>query len=122
MNQEARISPPQDEHPERRRSPRLSVELPARVVGDGWSRPARTVDISEDGVLLEGSDFPAGGRVRLEIELAELGWREMDARVVRRAGDDGGERLAACFARAATEGGRNAIREFFECRLGARAA
>ncbi|HWH13689.1 MAG TPA: PilZ domain-containing protein [Miltoncostaeaceae bacterium] len=111
---------------ERRRSPRMTVALPARVVGDGWSREVATVDLSEDGVLLSGADFPSATRVRLEIELAELGWRSLVADVVRREerGQGAGERLAATFARAATEGGRSAIREFFAARLedGARRA
>ena len=114
------------DHPEgahtgadRRRRPRLRVALPARVVGDGWTREVSTVDLSEDGVLVAGPDFPSGSRVRLEIELAELGWREVSADVVRREPREGEERLAACFARAATEGGRDAIRAFFAARLAA---
>lgn len=105
--------------PDRRRTPRMTVALPARVVGEGWSREVSTVDLSEDGVLVSGEDFPSATRVRLEIELAELGWRSLVADVVRHEEPGGGdERLAACFARAATEGGRSAIRAFFANRLG----
>lgn len=118
MHQQPRTAPAAPQQGERRRSPRVSVALPARVVGDGWSRSARTVDLSEDGVLLEGNDFPSGARVRLEIELAELGWSSVDADVVRHEDLDGDERLAARFARAATEGGRTAIQAFFAARLG----
>lgn len=119
MNQEPQVPSRSGPEPDRRRDPRLTVALPARVVGDGWTRPARTVDLSEGGVLLSGNDFPSASRVRLEIELAEAGWRTLDAEVVRREETSSGdERLAARFARAATEGGRSAIRAFFETRLG----
>lgn len=104
---------------DRRRSPRLSVALPARIVADGATVAVETVDISEDGVLLSGADFPPGEHVRLEIELAEAGWRSLDAEVVRREeAENGDDRLAARFARIATEGGRSAIQAFFETRLG----
>jgi len=112
------MTPASDDAPDRRRSPRMTVALPARVVGDGWSREVATVDLSEDGVLLSGDDFPSATRVRLEIELAELGWRSLVADVVRHEERSaGGEQLAASFARAATEGGRSAIRAFFANRL-----
>jgi hypothetical protein len=56
--------------------------------------------------------------VRLEIELAELGWHAIDAEVVRLEADgDGPETMAARFARIATDGGREAIRAFFDARL-----
>lgn len=108
---------------ERRSDPRLKMSLPARVVGDGWTREAETVDLSEGGVLLAGTDFPTGTRVRLEIELAEAGMHTLDAEVVRREEEGSGEeRLAARFARAATEGGRSGIQAFFEARLADRRA
>ncbi|MFN8110599.1 MAG: PilZ domain-containing protein [Thermoleophilia bacterium] len=113
-----------DNHdPERRVHPRMQVSLPARIAVDGVRMDADIVDISEGGALLAGHDLPSGSRVRLEIELAELGWHVLDAEVVRReeAGSPDGERLATRFARVATEGGRDAIRAFFETRMGASA-
>lgn len=108
---------------ERRRAERLAVALPARVVSEDGIHAAETVDISEDGVLLSAADFPPGTHVRLEIELAEAGWRSLDAEVVRREeAEHGDDRLAARFARIATEGGRDAIQAFFEARLGGPAA
>ena len=104
---------------ERREHPRLETKLEARVIADGRTVAAETLNISEGGILLAGADFPSSARVRLEIELAELGWHSIDAEVIRR-GDDatGAETLAARFARVATEGGRDAIQAFFEARLG----
>jgi hypothetical protein len=54
--------------------------------------------------------------VRIEIELAEMGWHALDAEVVRHDARERGA-LAARFAEAATGGGREAIRAFFETRL-----
>ena len=34
-------------------------------------------------VLLAGADFPSAAQVRIEIELAEIGWHSLDAEVVR---------------------------------------
>lgn len=102
---------------DRREHPRLRAELAARVSADGRTVAADTVNISEGGILLAGSDFPSAARVRVEIELAELGWHAMDAEVIRHEDVGDGERLAARFARAATEGGREAIRAFFAARL-----
>lgn len=116
------MTPTQDTDPstsDRRRSPRMSVALPARVVGADSTHAAETVDISEDGVLLSGADFPPGSQIRLEVELAEAGWHSLDAEVVRREeAANGDDRLAARFARIATEGGRGAIQAFFEARMG----
>lgn len=104
---------------ERREHPRLETRLDVRVTADGQTVEAESLNISEGGILLAGADFPSAARVRLEIELAELGWHAIDAEVIRR-GDDasGAETLAARFARIATEGGREAIQAFFEARLG----
>lgn len=104
---------------DRREHPRLEAELPARVSADGRTVDADTVNISEGGILLAGAAFPSAARVRVEIELAELGWHTLDAEVVRReVGDvDAGEQIAARFARVATEGGREAIRAFFASRM-----
>lgn len=107
---------------DRRIHERFDVELPVRVRPSGDQAAgevdAQSVNISEGGVLLAGSDFPTGSMVRLEIELAEMGWHSVDAEVIRRERHAaGGEALAANFASAATEGGREAIQEFFRARL-----
>ncbi len=104
---------------ERRAHPRVYADLAARVVGDdGMEVEARSVNISEGGVLLSGGDFPDTGRVRIEIELAELGWHSLEADVVRReSAGDGNDQLAARFAEVATGGGREAIRAFFDAHI-----
>jgi hypothetical protein len=105
---------------DRRVHERHPVALPVRVRGDesGAEVEARSVNISEGGVLLAGGHFPSGSVVRLEIELAEMGWHAIDAEVVRRdAAADGAQALAASFASVATAGGREAIRAFFATRL-----
>lgn len=103
-------------HDERRAHQREDVELAARIVIDGDAIDAHTVNLSESGILLAGADFPSSSQVRIEIELAEMGWHSLDADVVRMSeGEDG--TLAARFAEAATEGGRDAIRAFFKARL-----
>lgn len=103
---------------ERRAHPRVYAMLAARISGGGRTVEAESVNISEGGALVSGSDFPSGERVLIEIELAELGWHAIDADVVRReAGQGGDERLAARFAEIATEGGRDAIRAFFGAHL-----
>lgn len=107
---------------DRREFPRLDAELAARVSANGHTVAADTVNISEGGILLAGSDFPSAARVRVEIELAELGWHAMDAEILRHEDTRDGERMAARFARAATEGGREAIRAFFVKRLGGAAS
>ncbi len=108
-------------HTERRAHPRVYVGLAARVSAGGQQVDAVSVDISEGGVLLSGSDFPSADRVRIEIELAEMGWHAIEADVVRReTGDD--TRLAARFAEIATDGGREAIRAFFDAQLNRRGA
>lgn len=101
---------------DRRAHPRTDVELPARVVAGGDVVGAHSVNLSEGGVLLAGADFPSAGQVRIEIELAEMGWHSLDAEVVRLDDRPGGT-LAARFAEAATEGGRDAIRAFFAARV-----
>jgi hypothetical protein len=103
-------------HDERRVHRREDVELSARIVSDDETVEAQSVNLSEGGILLAGADFPSARTVRIEIELAEMGWHALDAEVVRR--DDGASgTLAARFAEAATEGGREAIRAFFASRL-----
>ena len=103
---------------ERRASPRLDVQLPARLqVGDDVI-DAQTIDISHDAVLIGGEDFPSAREVFIEIELAELGWQRLAADVVRRQDDeDEGVRMAATFADAATAGGRDAISAFLKRHL-----
>ena len=101
-------------HDDRRAFQREDVALPARVMIGEDRVEARSVNLSEGGILLAGTDFPSATQVRIEIELAEIGWHSLDADVVRL--DDGGT-LAARFAEVATEGGREAIRAFFASRL-----
>ncbi|MGI9539372.1 MAG: PilZ domain-containing protein [Miltoncostaeaceae bacterium] len=104
---------------ERRVHPRVYADLAARVVADdGTETEARSVNLSEGGVLLSGGDFPDGDTVRIEIELAELGWHSLEAEVIRRESTDGeDDRLAARFAQVATDGGREAIRAFFDAHI-----
>ncbi|HSI31645.1 MAG TPA: PilZ domain-containing protein [Miltoncostaeaceae bacterium] len=104
---------PQDE---RRAHARAAAELPARVIVDGAVVEAQSVNLSEGGVLLAGTDFPTARQVRIEIELAEIGWHALDAEVVRHD-ERAPSALAARFAEAATGGGREAIKAFFETRL-----
>jgi hypothetical protein len=101
---------------DRRAHPREPAALAARVIADGAVVEAQSVNLSEGGVLLAGTDFPTARQVRIEIELAEMGWHALDAEVVRRDARDTSA-LAARFAEAATGGGRDAIRAFFETRL-----
>ena len=101
-------------HDDRRAFQREDVALPARVLIGEDRVDARSVNLSEGGILLAGTDFPSASQVRIEIELAEIGWHSLDADVVRL---DGRDTLAARFAEAATEGGREAIRAFFASRL-----
>jgi PilZ domain len=101
---------------ERRAHPRASAELPARVIVGDAVVEAQSVNLSQGGVLLAGRDFPSSAQVRIEIELAEMGWHALDAEVVRHDARERGA-LAARFAEAATGGGREAIRAFFETRL-----
>jgi hypothetical protein len=103
---------------DRRAHRREDVRLPARVRSGGTVVEAHSVNLSEGGVLLAGADFPSASQVRIEIELAELGWQALDARVVRRFEGEP-PALAASFASAATEGGREAIRAFFRAHLSA---
>lgn len=101
-------------HDDRRAFQREDVALPARVMIGEDRVEARSVNLSEGGILLAGTDFPSATQVRIEIELAEIGWHSLDADVVRL---DDGDTLAARFAEVATEGGREAIRAFFASRL-----
>lgn len=106
-------------HDDRRAFQREDVELPARIIGGGETVEAQSINLSESGVLLAGADFPSAAQVRIEIELAEIGWHSLEAEVVR---VDDGRALAARFAEVATEGGREAIRAFFASRLSGSAA
>lgn len=108
----------ENSHDDRRAHRREDVELNARVVADDDVIEAQSINLSEGGILLAGSDFPSASQVRIEIELAELGWHTLEAEVIRLEDRPGGA-LAARFAEAATEGGRAAIRAFFTERLGA---
>ena len=107
----------QTDHDDRRVHRREDVELAARIVSGDETIDAQSINLSEGGILLAGADFPSANTVRIEIELAELGWHSLDAEVVRRGADGPSGTLAARFAEAATEGGRDAIRAFFSSRL-----
>ena len=104
------------DHDERRAHQRADVRLPARVRSGTTVVEAEAINLSEGGVLLAGAGFPSAAQVKIEIELAELGWQALDAQVVRVTGGDP-PALAASFAAAATEGGREAIRTFFRTHL-----
>jgi hypothetical protein len=110
------------DHDERRAHPRADVRLPARVRFGGNVVDAQAVNLSESGVLLEAddldlrADFPSAAQIRIEIELAELGWHALDAQVVR-VTEGASPTMAAAFASAATAGGREAIQAFFQAHL-----
>jgi hypothetical protein len=95
--------------PERRAHPRYPADLPARISDGDTTIEARTVDLSEGGVSLVPDEGLDARRLRIEIELAEMGWRELEAEVVR-TGPDG--RLAARFAHLAAGGDRDELRRF----------
>jgi len=104
---------------DRRAHPRHRVALPVRVSAGDETAAARSVDLSEGGILMTGVGLPAAARVRIDVELEDLGWHAFDATVVRRGRDgDGGTSLAASFAAVASEGGREAIRRFLRERVG----
>jgi len=105
-----------DQGPERRAFPRFAASMRARVSDqDGVTADAEVINISEGGVLINGEQLPRDGRVRIEIELDELGWQVIDAEVVRAAPSaDGPGQLAARFAGVAASGERGAIRAFLQ--------
>ncbi len=95
---------------ERRAHDRTDIELPVRVTSGGDVIDARTVNVSEGGLLIAGDDFPSAQQVRVEIELAELGWHQLDADVVRRGtGPDGRESTGGALRRGG--GGRRPRRD-----------
>ena len=96
---------------ERRAHPRVAAELAVRVTGEDGSSAGHTRNLSEDGVSLE-LDGAVGDvrRLRIEIELAEMGWHVVDAEGMRVERD--GSRLAARVAELAAAGEREAIRGF----------
>ena len=57
-------------HDDRRAFQREDVALPARVLIGEDRVDARSVNLSEGGILLAGTDFPSATQVRIEIELA----------------------------------------------------
>lgn len=99
-----------EELPERRAHPRVPVELPVRIRSEEGEAEGTTIDLSEGGVGLQADPaLIASRRLKIEIQLAELGWRELESELVR-TGPDG--RLAARFAAVATAGDREAVRSF----------
>lgn len=99
-----------------RSAPRVEVRLPARLRTDDAVLDVETVNISIDGLLVRGDNLGAEDTVDVEIDLHDMGWQRLPARVVRTS-DDGGH-LAARFADAASSGGREAIQAFLQRYLG----
>ncbi|MDH3225649.1 MAG: PilZ domain-containing protein [Thermoleophilia bacterium] len=101
---------------DRRAFPRFAASMRARVSDeDGVTADGEVINISEGGVLINGAQLPLDGRVRIELELDELGWQEINAEVVRAVPSaDGPGQLAARFAGVAASGERDAIRAFLQ--------
>ncbi|MCU0307823.1 MAG: PilZ domain-containing protein [Thermoleophilia bacterium] len=96
---------------ERRAHRRVQADLPVRVQGPDGPVEGHTVNLSEGGVSVDlGAASIDARRLRIEIELAELGWHALDAEQTR--SEDEGHRLSARFAEAAASGEREAIRGF----------
>lgn len=93
-----------------RAAPRIEVRLPARLRSGQSVVEVETINMSVDGVLVQGEELAGTDAVDLEIDLPEVGWRRLAAEVVRTSQD--GEQLAARFADAASSGDREAIGAF----------
>lgn len=77
---------------DRRKSPRATARVPARVQAAHVSIEGRTRDLSETGVLIsgDGSDLPLGKRVQLELQHPVTGRRiEVQGEVSRHLETDG---------------------------------
>lgn len=55
--------------PNRRRSSRVLVDLPARISAGGRVFSSRVRDLSLGGACVEGASLPAGSRVEIRIDL-----------------------------------------------------
>ncbi len=83
---------PLEQVADRRKSPRATVRLPARVQAMHVNLEGRTRDLSESGVLIsaDGSDLPLGKRVKLELEHPQTGSRiEVSGEVSRHLETEG---------------------------------
>lgn len=99
-----------------RASPRVDIRLPARLHTDHSVVDVETVNLSVDGLLVRGDNLDAATPHDIEIDLHDMGWQRIPARVVRTS--DGGEHLAAMFADAASSGKREAIQAFLKRYVG----
>jgi hypothetical protein len=88
--------------PDRRRHPRLVVDLPVRCTADGVSFPGRLKDICRDAALVEAHHAcPLDTRMVLALALPDGGTLEVAGRVIRLAPGDGDSRgMAVLFTEA----------------------
>ena len=86
---------------ERRRSPRVAVDVPVRLTLGRDSIPGRLRDICRDAALVEvHHDCPLGSDVSLMFELAEEdGPMQVAGQVIRLAPGDGDARAVAVLFR-----------------------
>jgi len=84
---------------ERRRHPRIPVDVPVRLTVDGESLLGRLKDICRDAALVESNRaFPLETTVVLAMELPGTGGPlEVSGRVIRLAGEDGVQAMAILF-------------------------
>lgn len=99
-----------------RSSPRVEINLPARLHSEDQVVDVETVNMSADGLLVKGDNLDEEAEYEIEINLPDVGWQRLEAEVVR-SYQDGGQ-LAARFAGAATSGRREVIRAFLDRYLG----
>ena len=91
---------------ERRKSPRVVVDVPARLTIGGETIEARVRDICRDAVLVEAArSFPLETEVTVETELPRISGKiRGTGRVIRHAaGNDGAEAMAILFDDLGTE-------------------
>jgi hypothetical protein len=75
---------------DRRRHPRITVDLPATVLAGGAERPARVKDLCRDAALVESAEPAAlGEAVALAIVVSRAATVDLKGRVIRDAGHDG---------------------------------
>ena len=87
--------------PDRRRSPRVMVDVPARVTIARESLPGRLRDLCRDAALVEvHRDCPLGSEVTLAFELPdEEGVVQVSGEAIRLAPGDGDARAVAVLFR-----------------------
>jgi hypothetical protein len=85
---------------ERRRHPRISVDLAATVLAGGAERPARVKDLCRDAALVESGHAAALGEAgSLAIVVRRAATVELKGRVIRDAGRAGdGHAFAVLFS------------------------